>query len=64
MKGGMIFILAVVLLLPPVQFPGDPVFRCESITTLFGLPKEYTSRNQWLSYIYSTQILECVQRIL
>ncbi len=30
------------------------VFRCESETTLFGLPKEDTTRNQWLSYIYNT----------
>ncbi len=50
----MIFILAVVLLLPPVPFPGDAVFRCESETTLFGLPKEDTTRNQWLSCIYNT----------
>ncbi len=30
------------------------VFRCESESTLFGLPNEYTTRNQWLSYIYNT----------
>ncbi len=49
MKEGVTFILAVVLLLPPA---GDAVFRCES--TLFGLPKEDTTRNQWLSCIYNT----------
>jgi len=30
------------------------VFHCESKTTLFGLPKEDTTRNQWLSCIYNT----------
>ncbi len=30
------------------------VFRCERETTFFGLPNEYTTRNQWLSYIYNT----------
>uniref|UniRef100_A0A672KWS3 Transmembrane protein 63B n=1 Tax=Sinocyclocheilus grahami TaxID=75366 RepID=A0A672KWS3_SINGR len=30
------------------------VIRCESETTLFGLPKEDTTRNQWLSCIYNT----------
>uniref|UniRef100_A0A672KPY8 Golgi-specific brefeldin A-resistance guanine nucleotide exchange factor 1 n=1 Tax=Sinocyclocheilus grahami TaxID=75366 RepID=A0A672KPY8_SINGR len=30
------------------------VFRCESKNTLFGLPKEDTTNNQWLSCIYST----------
>ncbi len=30
------------------------VFRCESESTLFGLPNEYTTRNQWLRYIYNT----------
>ncbi len=30
------------------------VFRCESETTLFGLPKEDITRNQWLSCIYNT----------
>ncbi len=30
------------------------VFRCESETTLFGFPKEDTTRNQWLSCIYNT----------
>ncbi len=53
MKEGVIFILAVVLLLPP-PCPGEAVFRCESESTLFGLPNEYTTRNQWLSYIYNT----------
>ncbi len=30
------------------------MFCCESETTLFGLPKEDTTRNQWLSCIYDT----------
>ncbi len=49
----MIFILAVVLLLS-APCPGDAVFRCERESTLFGLPKEDTTRNQWLSCIYNT----------
>ncbi len=53
-KGGVIFILAVVLLLPPASCRGDAVFRCESESTLFGLPKEDTTRNQWLSCVYNT----------
>ncbi len=32
----------------------DAVFRCESKSNSFGLPKEDTTRNQWLSYIYNT----------
>ncbi len=54
MKEGGTFILAVVLLLPPAPCRGDAVFRCESESTLFGLPKEDTTRNQWLSCIYNT----------
>ncbi len=54
MKGGGTVILAVVLLLPLAPSRGDAVFRCESETTLFGLPKEDTTRNQWLSCIYNT----------
>ncbi len=54
MKEGMTFILAVVLLLPPAPCPGYAVFRCESETTLFGLSKEHTIRNRWLSCIYNT----------
>ncbi len=50
----MIFILAVVLLLPPAPCRGDAVFHCESENTLFGLPKEDTTRNEWLSCIYNT----------
>ncbi len=38
----------------PAQCPGDAVFHCESESTLFGLPKEDTTINQWLSYIYNT----------
>ncbi len=53
-KRGVIFILAVVLLLPPAPCRGDAVFPCESETTLFGLPKQDTTRNQWLSCIYNT----------
>ncbi len=31
------------------------VFRCESKSTLFGFPNEYTTKkNQWLSCIYNT----------
>ncbi len=51
-KEGVTFILAVVLLLPPAPCRGDAVFPCES--TLFGLPKEDTTRNQWLSCIFNT----------
>ncbi len=54
MKEGGTISLAVVLLLPPAPCPGDAVFRCESESTLFGLPKEDTTRNQWLSCIYNT----------
>ncbi len=54
MKGSGTIILAVVLLLPPAPCCGDAVFRCECESTLFGLPKEDTTRNQWLSCIYYT----------
>ncbi len=54
MKEGVTFTLAVVLLLPLAPCRGDAVFHCESESTLFGLPNEYTTRNQWLSYIYNT----------
>ncbi len=54
MKEGGTIILAVVLLLPQAPCPGDAVFHCESESTLFGLPKEDTTRNQWLSCIYNT----------
>ncbi len=54
MKEGGTIILAVVLLLPPAPCPGDAGFRCESETSLFGLPKKDTARNQWLSYVYNT----------
>ncbi len=30
------------------------MFRCESESTLFGLPNENTTGNKWLSYIYNT----------
>ncbi len=52
-EGGAIH-LAVVLLLPPAPCPGDAVFHCERESTLFGLPKEDTTRNQWLSCVYNT----------
>ncbi len=52
MKEGRTVILAVLLLLPPAPCPGDAVFHCES--TLFGLPKEDTTRNRWISCIYYT----------
>ncbi len=45
---------AVVLLLPLLPCPGDAVFCCESKTSLFGLPKEDTTRNQWLSCMHNT----------
>ncbi len=43
-KEGGTIILAVVLMLSP-----EPLFHCEREATLFGLPKENTTRNQWLS---------------
>ncbi len=54
MKEGGTIILSVVLLLPPEPCRGDAMFHCERESTLFGLPKEYTTRNQWLSCIYNT----------
>ncbi len=30
------------------------VIRCESESTLFGLPNDYTTKNRWLIYIYNT----------
>ncbi len=40
------------------------MFRCKRESTLFGLPKEDTTRNQWLSCIYkfnpNIRPLECV----
>ncbi len=54
MKEDGTIILTVVLLLPPAPCPEDPVLRCESKSTFFGLPKEDTTRNQWLSCIYNT----------
>ncbi len=66
MKEGRSIILAVVLLLPPFSCRGDTLFCYERESALFGLPKEDTTRNQWLRCIYNTfpeqfnQILECV----
>ncbi len=34
------------------------VFCCESESSLFGLPNEYTTKNQWLSYIYNTETVQ------
>ncbi len=53
-KEGRTIILSVVLLLPPPACPGDAVFHCERESSLFGLPKEDTTRNQWFSCIYNT----------
>ncbi len=53
MKEGGTFILAVELLLPLAPCREDAVFGYESKSTLFGLPKEDTTRNQWLSCIYN-----------
>ncbi len=53
-KEGGIFILAVVLLVPPAPCPGDAVFHGERETTLFVLQKDDTTKNQWLSCIYNT----------
>ncbi len=46
MKEGGAIILAVVL--------SCPVFHCESEGTVFMFPKEDTTVNQWLSYMYNT----------
>ncbi len=51
MKEGVTFILAVAAAAMSWK---RCVLRCESKSTLFGLPNEYTTRNQWLSYIYNT----------
>ncbi len=51
-KKGVTFILAVFL--PLRHVVETAVFCCENETTLFGLPKEDTTRNQWLSCIYNT----------
>ncbi len=40
-------------MLPPAPCLGDAVFHCESESTLFGHPKDHTTRNQWLSCIYN-----------
>ncbi len=53
MKEGGAIILAVVLLLAPCA--GDAVFRCERETTLFGRPKEDTTRNQCIYNIVPEQ---------
>ncbi len=36
------------------MFEAKLQFRCVNESTLFGLPKEDTTRNQWLSSIYNT----------
>ncbi len=38
------------------------MFRCESESTLFGLPNEYTTRNQWLS-IFTTRFQNSTMQI-
>ncbi len=53
-KGARFLFSPVLLLLPPALCPEDTVFHCDSETILFGLPKEDTARNQWLSCIYNT----------
>ncbi len=53
-KDGGNITIAVILLLPPVPCPGDAVFHCESESILFEIPKENTTRNQWLSCINNT----------
>ncbi len=50
-EGGTIILAVVLLLMPHVV---EMLFRCESESTLFGRPNEYTTRNQWLSCIYNT----------
>ncbi len=52
-KEGGTIIQAVVFLLPPAPCRGGAVFHCERESTLFGLPKEDTTR-RWLSCIYNT----------
>ncbi len=51
-KAGLLFSLLYCCCRRPC--PGDAVFCCERESTLFGLPKEDTTRNQWLSCTYST----------
>ncbi len=53
MKSGITFILAVVLLLPPHVVETAECFIVK-VKYLFGLPNEYTTRNQWLSCTYNT----------
>ncbi len=55
----MIFILTVVLVLPPASCPGDAVFCCES--NLFAFPKEDTSRNHKLYKLYLQHCSRTVQ---
>ncbi|KAA0702421.1 hypothetical protein E1301_Tti017039 [Triplophysa tibetana] len=40
------------------------VFRCESKSTLFALPKDDTTRNKWLKFIYNTIPLQYNPNIL
>ncbi len=54
MKEGRTIIVDVVLFLPPAPCPGDAVLRCERESTLFGLPKDDTTRNKWLRCFYNT----------
>ncbi len=56
MKEGGAIIITVALLLATGACPGDAMFRCERENTLFGLPKEDTTRNQC---IYNTIPEQC-----
>ncbi|XP_057182524.1 uncharacterized protein LOC130549346 isoform X2 [Triplophysa rosa] len=40
------------------------VFRCESKSTLFALPKDDTTKNKWLKFIYNTVPLQYNPNIL
>ncbi len=54
MKEGVTFILAVMLLLPP-PCRGDAVCFVVKVKVLcLAFQMKYTTRNQWLSYIYNT----------
>ncbi len=54
MKEGITFILAVVLLLP-TPCHGDAVcFVVKAKVLCLAFQMKYTTRNQWLGYIYNT----------
>ncbi len=52
MREGVTFILAEVLL-PPAPCPGDAVCVVVKVLCL-AFQMKYTTKNQWLSYIYNT----------